>query len=247
MKKALFVMVSIIAFGIVNVCAQEKITWSHTGDTGPAHWGELSEAFKMCQVGKNQSPVNLTNMIEVDLEEISFNYQDIHLSVLNNTHTIEVDCPKGSQITIGNDTFALLQFHFHAPGEHQIEGQTFPLEVHLVHKDDQGDYAVIGVMFTEGKANPFLEQIWSYIPTEVGKQKALDKVKVNAINLLPEKKDYYRYNGSLTIPPCSEGLRWIVMKTPLTVSAEQLEQFKAVMHHDNNRPVQPINARFILK
>lgn len=247
MKKFLPALLGAVVIGNTTVYADETAHWSHTGDTGPAHWAELSEAFKLCGTGKNQSPVNLTDTFEVDLEEILFTYQDALLSVTNNKHSIAVDYPKGSHIVVDKNTYELRHFHFHSPSEHQIEGQSYPLEVHLVHKDAQDNYTVVGVMFAEGEANPLLEKVWQYMPAEEGKKDASKEVTINVMDLLPENKDYYRYNGSLTIPPCSEGLRWIVMKQPLTASVEQIKQFKTVMHHDNNRPLQPINARIILK
>ena len=244
MKKFLPVFLGTIVVGNTVVYADEKVHWDYTD---PTHWAELSDDFEMCGIGKNQSPVNLTHMIEAEMKEISFAYQEVSLSETNNKHTIVVNYQNSGHIIVDENTFELGQFHFHAPSEHQIESQSFPLEAHLVHKDAKGNLAVVGIMFTEGEANPFLEKVWQYMPTEEGQKDAPKEVTVNAIDLLPENKDYYRYEGSLTTPPCSEGVRWMIMKQPVTASAEQIKQFKAVMHHDDNRPVQPINARVILK
>jgi carbonic anhydrase len=246
MRKFLIALLGTVVVGNAAY-ADEEVHWSYSGDEGPAHWGKLSAAFGQCGDGKNQSPINLTKALDVELEEVIFSYQDTSLNMHHNGHTIAVDYPTGSHLRVGENRYDFGHVHFHAPSEHQIEGQSYPLEAHFVHKDAQGNYAVVGVMFAEGEVNPLLEKIGHHLPSEKGQKNAPEAVTINVAGLLPEDKDYYRYNGSLTTPPCSEGLRWIVLKQPLTASAEQIKQFKAAMHHDNNRPLQPINARFVLE
>jgi len=138
-----------------------------------------------------------------------------------------------------------MQFHFHSPSENHINDESFPMEAHIVHGDGVGNFAVIAVMFKEGEANPALEALWENMPTTEGEHRKLNTA--NLSDLLPENKDYYRFTGSLTTPPCSEGLRWLVLKNPITASKAQIEQFQKVMQHPNNRPLQPINARVILQ
>ena len=222
--------------------------WSYSGDTGPEHWGQLNEKFKACMEGKNQSPIDIKNTIKAELEPIKVNYESTPAEILNNGHTIQVNMAKGSTITIDNITFELKQFHLHAPSEHRINGESFPMEVHLVHADKNGNLAVIGIMVKEGAANPMLTALWKKMPRKEGDKFTVTD-KLSAATLLPTNRDYYRYPGSLTTPPCTEGVRWIVKKYPITASKEQIKEFTDAMsqHPYTNRPVQPVNARPILK
>lgn len=220
--------------------------WSYEGAGGPQHWAELEEGYRACGDGKNQSPVNLTRFVKGELPPIEFHYQASGDQVVNNGHTIQVNFPPGSSITVAGHTFALKQFHAHAPSEHLINGKSFPLEAHFVHADDAGNLAVVAVMFEEGAANPELEKAWRAMPQHVG-EKAVLKDKVLGTAIMPADKHYYRYNGSLTTPPCTEGVTWLVLKQPVTASREQIERFARILHYPNNRPVQPLNARFVLE
>jgi carbonic anhydrase len=166
--------------------------------------------------------------------------------VVNNGHTVKVVTAGKSYIEVDGKRFYLLQFHFHAPSEHTVNGKHYPFEAHFVHADQKGNLAVVAVLFKVGKKNPTLERILQYTPTEVGKKNYLT-VKVNPALLLPQEKDYYYYSGSLTTPPCSEGVRWFVMKTPMEMSKEQLQKFEEIFGVPNNRPVQPLNARKVLR
>ncbi len=220
--------------------------WTYSGAEGPEQWGKLAAEFAPCAAGKNQSPVNLTAMIDGNLPEISFAYQAGGNEIINNGHTVQVNYRAGSSITLGGQLFELKQFHFHAPSENTIEGNAFALEAHFVHADKDGNLAVIGVMFNEGEANPELEKAWAQMPEKANEKQTLTSA-VDAAALLPSNRDYYRFNGSLTTPPCTEGVRWLVLKTPLTASAAQIEKFTHTMHHPNNRPIQPINARIVVE
>ncbi|MBK3331479.1 carbonic anhydrase family protein [Persephonella atlantica] len=219
--------------------------WSYHGETGPQHWGDLKSEYIMCKIGKNQSPVDLSRIVEADLKKLQINYSSGGNSVTNNGHTIKVSYEPGSYIVVDGIRFELKQFHFHAPSEHKVKGKSYPFEAHFVHADKDGNLAVIGVLFKEGKKNPVIEKIWKNLP-ETGKTVKLAH-KVNAYDLLPEEKKYYRYSGSLTTPPCSEGVRWIVMKEEMELSKEQIQKFRELMGGDTNRPVQPLNARMILE
>ena len=229
-----------------SVLAGGNAAWGYTGLEGPEYWWELDATYLLCSEGKNQSPVNLTAMIESVLPPIAINYQSGGNEILNNGHTIQVNYNPGSAITVNEHEFELKQFHFHAPSENTIEGHSYPMEVHFVHADKDGNLAVIAVMFKAGEKNAELEKAWAHMPEKAGEKVALPK-SVDANILLPHDYDYYRFNGSLTTPPCSEGVWWLVMKYFDTASKEQIDRFVHTMHHPNNRPVQPANARSILK
>ena len=219
--------------------------WSYEGEGAPEHWAQIDKRFFMCKEGKNQSPINLTGFTESELAPITFNYHLISTEILDNGHTEQVNVKKGSSITLDDISFDLKQFHFHTPSENNINGKAFPLEAHFVHASKDGKLAVVAVMFEEGTENQALKELWAVMPTQAGKHKAIDAKHLDA--LLPKDRDYYRFDGSLTTPPCTEGVRWLVMKKPVTLSKAQIKTFKKVMHMHNNRPIQNLNARMILK
>ena len=220
--------------------------WSYSGEKGPDNWAKLSSDYAACN-GKNQSPINLTGFIEADLAPIAFTYLPGGNEILNNGHTVQVNYDEGSGIVVDGIRFDLKQFHFHSPSENQINGMSYPMEAHLVHADKSGNLAVVAVMFSVGeKENQALAQAWSHMPKESGDRHTLSS-PIAADGLLPANRDYYRFNGSLTTPPCSEGVRWLVMKETVSVSSPQIEAFTHVIHHPNNRPVQPSNARPMLQ
>lgn len=223
----------------------EGVHWEYSGEAGPDNWAKLSPEFSAC-AGKNQSPINLTGFIEAELDPITFNYKAGSSEILNNGHTVQVNAVPGSSITIDGVQFELKQFHFHAPSENLIDGKSYPLEAHLVHADKNGNLAVVAVMFTEGEKNRALEKAWGQMPQEAGGKQMLAS-SISPLEILPPHRNYYRFNGSLTTPPCSEGVRWLVIKHTASASKEQIEKFAHVMHHPNNRPVQPVNARPVLK
>lgn len=243
MQKALFFSLSLLASSLAS--ANETGHWSYNGETGPENWAKLTPENTPCS-GKNQSPINLTGFIEAELPSIWFSYRDGGKEVLNNGHTVQVNYEEGSTIKLDNSTFTLKQYHFHAPSENLIDGKSYPMETHLVHADPDGNLAVIALMFEEGEANPELEKVWAQLPVTEGSAVPL-KETVDVSGLLPRDREYYRFNGSLTTPPCTEGVRWLVMKEPVTASQEQITKFALVMRHPNNRPVQAVNARPVLQ
>jgi len=248
MRKMLIQLLAVVVVFVSGaVYAAEKVHWGYSGHDGPEHWSELDRKFAACSAGKNQSPINLTGFIEAELESIQFYYKTSATEVLNNGHTIQVNYAQGSSVTIANQTFELKQFHFHSPSENHIEGKSFPMEAHLVHADKNGNLAVVAVMFEEGNTNSTIKALWSNMPEKQSDKHSLSSLKINAMSLLPNEKSYYRFNGSLTTPPCTEGVEWFVMKQPVTVSKQEVEAFEHVMHHSNNRSVQLINARVILQ
>ena len=247
MKKYIMAASFLIMGMSFSVQAKEAAHWGYEGEASPEHWGELSEAFKLCSAGKNQSPIDIKGDFDVDLPAINFDYSAKTTKVLNNGHTIQVDVAPGSKIVSDEKTFELKQFHFHTPSENKINGKSFPLEAHFVHRmPNENTFAVVAVMFEEGKANSVLDEIWSKMPMKARETVKLDKA-INYTKLLPEDQDYYRFNGSFTTPPCTEGVYWHVMKKPLTASKEQIEKFLHVMHHPNNRDIQKKDARIIVE
>ncbi|WP_330924426.1 carbonic anhydrase family protein [Candidatus Sororendozoicomonas aggregata] len=230
----------------VQGCARLGESWSYSGKSGPDYWGELTPSFSTCKTGSNQSPIDITRAIEGNLPALKIAYKVGGEKVINNGHTIGVNYEKGSTITVGDRTFELKQFHFHAPSENTIEGKPFPMEAHFVHADKRGNLAVVAVMYNEGMFNAELEKVWAQMPEQANTKVTL-KQPVNADKLIPANHDYYRFNGSLTTPPCSEGVNWFVVKAYDTASKEQIAKFSRAIGHDNNRPVQPVNGRVIVK
>ncbi len=226
--------------------SDQNTHWSYTGQEGPSHWGSLDPKYSMCATGVNQSPIDLTKFIESDLSPLVLAYKSGGYEVINNGHTIQVNYQPGSSLTINGHTYELKQFHFHSPSENHINGKSYPMEAHLVHADKDGNLAVIGVMFEEGNENKALNAVWGEMPLMAGSKNDLP-FNVSAVDILPTNQDYYRFNGSLTTPPCSEGVLWLVMKQPITASKKQIVQFNNIMQQPTNRPIQPTNARAVLE
>lgn len=220
--------------------------WGYEGKEGPERWGKLDPEFSTCADGRNQSPIDLTAMVEGELPDIDIRYQPGGEAVVNNGHTVQVNYAPGSTILVDGHRFELKQFHFHSPSENTIDGRSFPLEAHFVHADAEGNLAVIAVLFQEGKENTALKSAWRKMPSHAGEPVPLAQ-QMDAAALLPEDRDYYRFNGSLTTPPCSEGVWWLVMKSRVSASKAQIAKFSQAMGHPNNRPVQPLNARMIVQ
>jgi len=236
-----------IAAGLIVAAGNSMASdWGYSGHGAPEHWGELDPAYEMCGKGVNQSPIDLTGFIESELAPISFNYTGLATEVVNNGHAIQANYTSGSTIEVAGKSFELKQFHFHSPSENTINGEFFPMEGHFVHMAQDGSLAVIAVMYKVGAENEGMRKIWKQMPDKVGDKVAMAS-QVKAEELMPENRDYYRFNGSLTTPPCSEGVVWLVLKEPVTVSQAQVDAFVHVMHHPNNRPVQPTNARPVLQ
>lgn len=223
--------------------------WTYSGKAGPEHWANLSPEFTACS-GKNQSPIDLKGAINADLPAIVFDYHSGAQEFINNGHSVQVNYNPGSKITVDGVDFELKQFHFHAPSENHIAGRSFPIEAHLVHSDKEGNLAVVAVMFEKGAASETLTSLWLQMPMAVGDRNVITASpakQVSASSLLPSKRDYYRFNGSLTTPPCTEGVRWLVMRDSVTASEEQIKKLVTVLGHPNNRPIQALNARVVLQ
>ena len=220
--------------------------WGYEGKEGPEYWGNLSPDDVMCKIGKNQSPINLTDMVKGKLPRLKLDYTAGGTEVINNGHTVQVNYAPGSTLVVDGDSYQLKQFHFHTPSENHINGNAYDLEAHFVHADKDGNLAVLAVMFKVGKENKALNAIWDDMPEHKG-DKVEQQDAIDASSLLPRKLAYYRFNGSLTTPPCSEGVVWLVLKDVQQVSAEQVAKFAGVLHHPNNRPIQNTNARIVVQ
>ena len=231
------------AFG-VNAFAEGK-HWTYEGEEGPEHWGELAAGFGSCNAGKNQSPVNIERVVAGKLPKLSFSYSTSVTDVVNNGHTVQANFAPGSTVSLGDHVYELKQVHFHTPSENHIKGKEFPLEGHLVHADKDGNLAVVAVMFKQGHIEQGIAKIWKQMPHDAGEKMDFEG-KISANELLPKNHAYYYFSGSLTTPPCSEGVAWVVLKNPVGVEKEQVEAFAHVMHHPNNRPVQPLNSRIVV-
>ena len=221
--------------------------WTYQGHGGAAHWADLDESFKTCKLGKTQSPINLvtrTVQKSSDAKPIAFAYAAGAGEVVNNGHTIQVNLPAAGTVSLDGVEYQLLQFHFHTPSEEKVDGKAYPLVAHLVHKNAQGQLAVVAVLFKAGKENAALKPVFDHLPAKEGETVKLDAA-INATDLLPADRAYYAFMGSLTTPPCSEEVRWQVLKTPVEISAAQLAAFRK-LYRMNARPVQPLNGRKVM-
>ncbi len=230
--------------GSTLALADHGTHWGYSGAEGPAHWGKLDPHFTTCQTGNSQTPIDLANFVDSQKPPIGFHYQPGGEDEVNNGHTIQINYDHGSSITLDGRDYELKQYHFHTPSENHIRGREFPMEAHLVHADRDGHLLVIAVMFNEGDENPALTTPWAAMPDHPDGSAHLDRL-ASAEELLPKNRDYYRFTGSLTTPPCTEGVTWIVMKEPVSASAAQISRFTQSIGHPNNRPIQPLNARVV--
>jgi carbonic anhydrase len=216
--------------------------WDYGAAHGPKHWGEIKPEFASCANGKAQSPIDIRNPVHEKLAPIKFDYHPAPLHIVDNGHTVQVNYAPGSSITIGGERYELQQFHFHKPSEEKIDGKGFPMVVHLVHKNAAGALAVVAVLLKEGRQNALVQTLWANLPPEKEKEHAADGVSINAARLLPANHAYYTFAGSLTTPPCSEGVTWFVLTHPSTLSEAQIAHFA---YQGNARPVQALNGRTI--
>jgi carbonic anhydrase len=228
--------------------------WDYGAEHGPAAWGTLDTQYATCASGRAQSPIDIVNATpNAQLPALTGRLKPatLHIvhhvhraDVVNTGHSIQVNYADADTITVGSDVYALQQYHFHSPSEHQIAGASFPMEMHLVHKSADGRLAVVGVLIREGRHNAAFDPVWSGLPATKGAEVVHDSVTVDVDDLLPAVRTTYRYDGSLTTPPCSEGVQWFVLTTPIELSPEQIAAFRQALAR-NSRPVQPLNGRVI--
>ena len=217
--------------------------WDYQGDGGPQAWAQLKAEFATCSSGKRQSPIDIRDGIKVQLDPVQFDYRPSAFRVIDNGHTVQVNVGAGNFIEVTGRRFELLQFHFHRPSEERIDGRLFDMVVHLVHTDVDGRLAVVAVLLDRGSAQPLVQAVWNNLPLEKGDEVAA-RLPMDLNELLPTDRSYYTYMGSLTTPPCSEGVLWMVMKSPVPVSAEQIAIF-ARLYPMNARPIQSASGRLI--
>ena len=221
--------------------------WTYEGPEGPEFWDDLCVGYMACS-GHSQSPVDINNAVSAsNLGAIVQNYHESGTHILNNGHTIQFNYDAGSEITVSGSVYKLLQFHFHTPSEHTLNGQHYPMEVHLVHKNEAtGNLAVIGVFFEEGTENALLKKYLDDLPEHHDEQYDDTADMFSAAGLLPSGTGYFTYPGSLTTPPCSEIVTWLVMQDHITASNDQIHAIED-LEHENNRPVQGLNGRTVSK
>lgn len=212
--------------------------WTYTSQDA---WAKVSREAAACAVGGRQSPINLYGDAESNLPELDFAYAGVEGDFFNNGHTLQVAVPQGLAFTAGGKAYSLAQAHFHSPSEHVVDGERFGLELHFVHKTAEGKLAVVGVLFREGAENPALRALFAKMPPKVGEASAV-KVYFDPSAFMPADRAYFRYAGSLTTPPCSEGVEWRVIRAPLTASKVQIEAFREIVG-ENARDLQPLNGR----
>lgn len=219
------------------------IHWSYEGEGAPDKWASLDPKNQLCATGERQSPIDIRDGIKVDLEPIKFNYRPSTFRINDNGHTVQVELGENA-ISLTGKTYELVQFHFHRPSEEKVNGERFDMVVHLVHKSDDGKLAVVAVLLKEGNENPFIQTLWNNMPLERNQPVSPPSTTVDLNTLLPASRNYYTYMGSLTTPPCSEGVLWLVMKEPVQVSRDQINIFSR-LYRNNARPIQPNNNRLI--
>ncbi len=242
----IFVAAMVLSLALTGLAsASGSVPWSYEGDTGPAYWGTLSPRIRSLLDRAGAVAGRHSCRRAAKPGELDQKYEAVPLTIVNNGHTIEVEYEPGSTFTVDGVPFTLSQFHLHSESEHTLAGQRYPMELHLVHKAADGRLAVIGVMVQAGSENPAWKPVLDNMPAEEGAPQHIAGVSVNAADLLPADKSFYRYNGSLTTPPCTQGVNWFVMRNAVELSAAQIDQFRAI-YSDNYRPVQPLNGRAFL-
>lgn len=217
--------------------------WSYAGEGGPAHWAALKPEFATCGSGQRQSPIDIRGGIRVDLEPIRFDYRPSSFSVIDNGHTVQANVAGANSLEVGGRRYDLQQFHFHRPSEERIEGRAAEMSMHLVHRDPEGRLAVVAVLLEQGPAHPAVQLVWNSLPLE-RHQEQVAPLPLDLNLLLPDDRRYFTYMGSLTTPPCSEGVLWMVLKQPVFLSPQQLAVF-ARLYPMNARPVQPLAGRLV--
>ncbi|MCA0171344.1 carbonic anhydrase [Bacillus sp. RAR_GA_16] len=224
---------------------KEDVTWSYAGETGPSNWHTLHPEYAACGEGEKQSPINIdvsTVELNDDLEALDLTYQSTPFSLENNGHTIQLTDPTGeNSIEVQGEEYTLQQLHFHTPSENSLNGNHFEMEGHLVHQNEAGELAVLAFLIEEGKNNSVLAEAFSNMPSENNKEELASNVKLDL--LLPEDMSTFHYSGSLTTPPCSEGVRWVVLEEPIQLSEQQIKTFSEHFPHGNAREPQPLNKR----
>lgn len=237
-----------IALGACPVCAAAahaaSTHWEYTGPVGPEHWADLDKNNFVCSAGTQQSPIDIIGAVKADMPRIAIDWHKGGGKMVNNGHTIQINMPAGSTLTRGDRVYELVQFHFHAPSEHQVAGKSFPMEGHFVHKDPKSSkLGVLGVFLTPGASNASFAGLAAAFSARPGEEMAVDEVDPNG--LVPASLGYWTYEGSLTTPPCTENVEWILVMKPVEVDAADIKRFTSLFPL-NARPIRSPNRRFIL-
>ena len=227
--------------------AQWKTRWSYEGANGAEHWGDLDPEYAVCKAGMEQSPIDIRNSEKAKLPAIRFEYKSGPLRIINNGYTavrVNYAPGNGNFLIVGDKRYELTQFHFHHPSEEYIHGKPYDMVAHFMHESGDGKVAAVAVLLKAGGANSTVDQLWEHMPKTPGKEEVIEGIEVNPAGLLPRDISYYTYMGSVTAPPCTEGLTWFVLKTPVDISAEEISAFAKLYPHDV-RPTQPLNGRVV--
>ena len=238
---------SLQSAAIASEGSQLRSHWGYVGAESSDHWGELAQDYRLCATGVGQSPIDLHTAVKSELDQLDFSYHTTPLKILHNGHTVQINYASGSTLQLDGEAYELLQFHFHEPSEHTVDHQRFAMEIHLVHRHPQTKrFAIVGVLIKAGAAHPAIATIWEHMPLKQTPEATISQVAINAAQLLPtQSAHFYHYQGSLTTPPCSETVDWIVLSQPIEASPSQIARFIAAVG-DNARPVQPLNQRMLL-
>jgi len=234
-------MLMLVAVSVVTAATPH---WEYSGERGPAHWGNLRPDYATCDLGRRQAPIDIVATHKRQLPEIQFQYRSAPLRLVNDGHTVRVRIHNGSRIVLGKDSYSLQQFHFHVPGGDRIQGREYDMAAHFVHKSSTGRLAVVVLLFRQGAENAALAALWPKIPARADGERLFPEFTLDATQLLPAARGYYAYEGSLTAPPCTEGVTWMVLKQPVELSAGQLARYRKLFPN-NARPVQPLHGRVV--
>jgi carbonic anhydrase len=217
--------------------------WAYEGEFGPANWSKINADWAKCSTGNRQSPIDIRDGMKVDLEQIGFDYRPSAFNVQDNGKTVQVTMGGGNFLNVGNRMYELVQFHFHRPSEERINGKGYEMVMHLVHKDGEGRLAVLALLLERGKPQPAIQTVWNNLPLEKGDVTS-PSIVLDPNDLLPQRRDYFTYMGSISEPPCTENVLWLVMKEPVQASPAQMALFSR-LYPLNARPVQPASGRII--
>lgn len=241
---ARWIAAAMLPLAALGAHAQTAPHWDYKSvHGGPTHWAELDPKFETCAKGGSQSPIDIRNVVKAELPALNVSYGEAEPTISNNGHTIQVNLPPGQKLTVGDKQYELLQFHFHTPSEEAINGKRTAMVAHFVNKSDDGQLGVLAVLIQPGKTNPAFAPVFAHLPRE-GEKITVDGLKLDLRAMLPADKGYYSFAGSLTTPPCSEGVSWMVLKSPIELGPEQIKAFRNV-YSANARPLQAANGRVI--
>ncbi len=231
-------------FAHAAIAASPAPHWEYRGPHGAAHWADIDPKFETCAKGQVQSPIDIRDPQAASLPSLEFSYGRVHPSIVNNGHTVQVNVPPGQTLRVGDHSYELVQFHFHTPSEEHVAGKASAMVAHFVHRDAEGRFAVVAALIEPGKPNTGFETVLSHLPRQAGETLTVEGLELDLAALLPAQRRYYDYEGSLTTPPCSEQVHWMVLTQPVHVSREAIHQFRQ-LYPANARPVQPLNGRVV--